>query len=63
MYYSTVSHFRNIVWFSIVGEDQRGGGKRRESYYTEKLSFILVFQLSSFVLDVIQRELGMRYQW
>lgn len=54
MYYSTVSHFRNIVWFSIVSEDQKGGRKRRESYCTEKLSFILVFQLNSFVLDVIQ---------
>lgn len=63
MNYSTVSHFRNIGWLSIVGEDQRGGGKRRGSYCTEKLSFILVFQLSSFVLGVIQRELGMRYQW
>lgn len=43
MNYSAVSHFRNIGWLSIVGEDQRGGGKRRESYCTEKLPFILVF--------------------
>lgn len=63
MNYSAVSHFRNIGWLSIVGKDQRGGGKRRGSYHTEKLSFILGFQLSFFVLDVIQREMGVRYQW
>lgn len=66
MNYSIVSHFRNVgspLLVRIREEVERALPVQEENSGTVMSFFIPVFQLNSFVPDVIQRESVVRYQW